>query len=72
MKIGIISDSHINDYIDPARVDLLIYGHTHIKHEQRRDGMLILNPGALSGILVGNKTFAVYDTKTRKAEFIEL
>ena len=72
LNILIFHEPFINDCIDPVYVDLLIYGHTHIKHEQWKGNMLVLNPGALSGILVDNKTFAVYDTTARKAEIIEL
>ena len=72
MSIVIFHEPFINDYIDPVHVDLLIYGHTHIKHEQCQGDMLVLNPGTLSGILAEKKTFATYDTKTRKAVIIEL
>jgi putative phosphoesterase len=71
-SIVLFHEPFINDYIDPVRVDLLIYGHTHMKHEQCQGEMLVLNPGTLSGILAEKKTFAIYDTKTRKAEIIEL
>jgi putative phosphoesterase len=72
LSIVIFHEPFINDYIDPAYVDLLIYGHTHIQHNQTRSDMLILNPGTLSGVLADGKTFAIYDTKARKAEIIEL
>jgi hypothetical protein len=72
LSIVLFHEPFINDYIDPVRVDLLIYGHTHMKHEQCQGEMLVLNPGTLSGILSTGKTFALYDTKTRKAEIIEL
>ncbi len=73
MKRGIISDSQdINDYSDPSCVDLLVYGHTHRKHAEVRGGMLVLNSGTPSGILSDGRTFAMYDTETRKAVISEL
>lgn len=68
----IFHEPFINDCLDPSRVDVLVYGHTHIQEVTRREGMLIVNPGALSGILVNEKTCAVYDTKTRGVTSIEL
>jgi putative phosphoesterase len=72
LSIVIFHEPFINDYIDQSYVDLLIYGHTHMKHTQTLSDMLILNPGTLSGVLADGKTFAIYDTKLRKAEIIEL
>lgn len=72
LSIIIFHEPFINDYIDPSCVDVLIYGHTHMQHTQLRSDMLILNPGTLSGVLADGRTFAIYDTKERKVEIIEL
>lgn len=71
-SIVIFHEPFINDYIDPSCVDLLVYGHTHRSHAEVRGGMLVLNPGTLSGILSDGRTFAIYDTETRKAVISEL
>jgi uncharacterized protein len=71
-SIVVFHEPFINDYIDPSRVDLLVYGHTHMAEASSRGDMRIVNPGALSGILVGRKTCAVYHTGSREVESIEL
>jgi uncharacterized protein len=71
-SIVVFHEPFINEYIDPSRVDLLVYGHTHIAEASSRGDMRIVNPGALSGILVGRKTCAIYHTGSREVESIEL
>jgi uncharacterized protein len=71
-SIVVFHEPFINDCIDPARVDLLVYGHTHLAEISSREAMRIVNPGTLSGILVGRKTFAFYDTDSGEVESIEL
>lgn len=71
-SVVVFHEPFINDFIDPSRVDLLVYGHTHLAESTSRERMRIVNPGALSGILVGRKTFAFYDTASGEVESIEL
>jgi len=71
-SVVVFHEPFINDYIDPSRVDLLVYGHTHLAETTSRENMRIVNPGTLSGILVGKKTFALYDTGSGEVESIEL
>jgi uncharacterized protein len=71
-SIVVFHEPLINDFIDPSRVDLLVYGHTHIQDLSSRGDMRIVNPGALSGILVDRKTCAVYHTGSGEVESIEL
>ncbi len=71
-SVVIFHEPFINDLIDPSRVDVLVYGHTHIREITRRQNMLVVNPGSLSGVLVGEKTCALYDSKTREVEEIEI
>lgn len=47
--------------------DAAFFGHTHVFHEERIYGILVLNPGELLG-LMGKPSFCVYDTATRSAE----
>jgi hypothetical protein len=71
-RIVIFHEPFINDQIDPRSVDLLIYGHTHQLDFSEREGMQIINPGTVAGVLAGAKTCALFDTETRKADLIEL
>ena len=71
-RIVIFHEPFINRLIDPTRVDLLIYGHTHRLDFSERDGMQIINPGTVAGVLAEARTCALYDTISRKAEIIEL
>ncbi len=48
------------------KLDILFYGHTHRQLDEVKDGLRIVNPGALErGI-----SFAVYDTNLDKVELI--
>ena len=71
-SIVIFHEPSINDFIDSSRVDVLVYGHTHMQEIMQRQGMIVVNPGALSGVLVDRKTCAVYDTRTREVTSIEI
>ena len=70
--VAIFHEPLMNDCIDPSRVNVLIYGHTHIQETARRQNMVIVNQGALPGILVDRKTCAFYDTKTGEVESVEI
>lgn len=72
VNIVVFHEPFINDCIDPRRVDLLVHGHTHEAAIAKRETMLTINPGTVSGILATAKTCALYDTASRKAEIIEL
>ena len=71
-EIIVFHEPFINEFIDPTKVSLLIYGHTHTKHKSRVKDMLVVNPGTASGILANKKTFAIYDTSAHKVEFCEI
>ncbi len=42
-------------------VNLVIFGHTHQKYMEMDQGILFINPGALSG---GHRTYAIYENQT--------
>lgn len=42
-------------------VNIVIYGHTHQKYMEMDQGILFINPGALSG---GHRTYAIYENQT--------
>jgi uncharacterized protein len=54
-----------------GKYDLVCFGHTHKVFEEKVGNCLLLNPGELMG-LYGRRTFAVYDTATRKVEWVEV
>jgi putative phosphoesterase len=39
---------HIPPARTPADVDVLLHGHTHVPRNERRDGVLFLNPGCVT------------------------
>lgn len=58
--------------VDAAEVDLIAYGHDHSFHVGYREAAAVVNPGPLLGYLPSEKrdvppTFAVYDSRERKA-----
>ncbi len=68
----------LNHYPEIARrlaesghYDLVCYGHDHQAHQELVGACLLLNPGEMMG-LNGPRSFAVYDTATRQAEFVRL
>ncbi|NOQ21904.1 MAG: YfcE family phosphodiesterase [Candidatus Aegiribacteria sp.] len=38
--------------------DIIVFGHSHVFNEEIKDGVLMLNPGAVSGS-IGNRTMAL-------------
>lgn len=54
-----------------GRYDLVCYGHDHQAYQGRRERCLLLNPGEVMG-LMGKTTFALFDTSSRCAEFVEI
>jgi len=61
----------LDEVINAAGVDVIIYGHTH--HEDVRPGHpLVINPGEAGGWLTGKATIAVLDLETMAVEIISL
>ena len=52
--------------------DAVFYGHNHLKNKDQIDDCFVLNPGEVSAQKTGVSTFAIYDTETNDADFIEL
>lgn len=42
-------------------IDAFLYGHTHVKRLESRDGLLILNPGSASLPKDGSNSYATFD-----------
>ncbi|MBU1075247.1 metallophosphoesterase [Patescibacteria group bacterium] len=51
-----------------GKYDLVAFGHTHKKHEEKVGDTILINPGALFG-LDSPVSFAFYDTETNQITF---
>jgi uncharacterized protein len=59
--------------IRSGKYDVVICGHTHKTQNKKIGKTLIINPGTANGWFFGYKaTAAVFDTKTRELEFLNL
>lgn len=54
-----------------GRYDLVCYGHDHQARKEDENGCLLLNPGELMG-MKGQASFALFDTETKDARFVEV
>lgn len=55
--------------------DAVFYGHTHNLENKTVGKTLLLNPGAICGIVnaqSGKATYAIYDTETNTADIVEI
>lgn len=59
------------DVAGGGRYDLVVYGHTHERDENRIGGTLVVNPGEVGGWLGGIGSLALYDTDAHEVEFHE-
>ena len=44
---------------------LVLYGHTHVQREEYRDGIYVINPGALRGAREGREGYAIIDISNK-------
>ena len=51
---------------------MVVFGHTHKPLVERRDGVLLVNPGEAGGWLRGKSTVALLDPAARTAEIVTL
>jgi putative phosphoesterase len=65
-------DTPVPDYLAEIPCDILIFGHTHKPVSERRNGVLVLNPGEAGGWLRGRSTAALLDPATRAADILDL
>ena len=54
-----------------GKYDVVCFGHNHTASQERMGQCLLLNPGEVMG-LMGRRTLAILETRTRTAEFIEV
>lgn len=57
---------------ESGEYDLCVYGHDHEYFEGKKGDTILLNPGEIQGYLTGNKTFMIFDTKSKEVEKITL
>lgn len=70
-KIAIAHYAHVGNAIAPSgKYDAVFFGHTHQKVKRWEGATLVLNPGEVMGRF-GTPSFALYDTDTHDAEFVE-
>ena len=66
--------------IQSGKYDIVIYGHTHkmenkevVSVDVKKKTTLVINPGTANGWFFGyNATAAIFDTMTKKCEFVDL
>ena len=54
------------------KYDVILYGHTHRAHIEKKDDVLIVNPGETFGLLYGKATIAIVDLEKMSAELVIL
>lgn len=60
----------LRDYSEPF--DVAIFGHSHKRFVDRREGRLFLNPGETSGWSFGRPSAALLETSTLEVTFLDL
>jgi uncharacterized protein len=48
-----------------SKYDVVVYGHTHLYHEEHIGATLLINPGELQGYRTGTSTAILFDTDRR-------
>ncbi len=65
-------DGPVAGYLASIPCDVLVFGHTHKPLSERRDGILVVNPGEAGGWLLGRATVALLDPAARTADILDL
>lgn len=65
-------DAPVGRYVAAAASDVVVFGHTHKALTERRDGILLINPGEAGGWLRGRGTIALFDPAGGTAEIVGL
>ena len=66
-RSAIINLQSYNRLKTPQLDQLVLFGHTHNFHFQKKDDVIAINPGSLGY----NGTFVIYDTETHDVEFCD-
>jgi len=65
-------DAHVGRQVTSKSFDVIVFGHTHKPLAERRDGVLLVNPGEAGGWLRGKSTVALLDPAALAVEIITL
>lgn len=65
-------DSAVDGLAAARAFDVVVFGHTHRPLVERRDGVLLINPGEAGGWLRGKSTVALLDPASLAAEIVPL
>jgi uncharacterized protein len=65
-------DSAVDGLAAAEAFDVVIFGHTHRPLVERRDGILLVNPGEAGGWLRGKSTVALLDPASLAVEIVPL
>jgi putative phosphoesterase len=52
--------------------DVVCFGHSHRFGIERVNNTLVINPGEIYGLITGNSTFVIYDTRTGETERVDV
>lgn len=62
----------LSRFIEDGGIDYLFHGHTHHHRDKRKNGVRIINPGALGGLRREGRSFAILDETIDALEFVKL
>jgi putative phosphoesterase len=62
----------LNALINCKEYDVVVTAHTHQPEISNEEGVLVINPGEVCGILTGRKTVAILDAEKLEAEIHEI
>ncbi|MFQ5721085.1 MAG: metallophosphoesterase [Candidatus Aminicenantales bacterium] len=62
----------LESYLNSGKEEIIIFGHTHRPEIRKKNNVLLLNPGETGGWLSGQRTVALLDPTTMRAEIIYL
>jgi len=65
-------DGPVEKHLASRAYDIIVFGHTHKPLADRRDGVLLVNPGEAGGWLRGKSTVALLDPAALTVEIITL
>ncbi len=68
----LVSHSPLLDTQLPFDIDIYCFGHTHEVYLEKRDDLLIINPGELGGWLSGKSTYALIDLNSMNVKIMEV
>jgi len=62
----------VEKHVAAASSDVIVFGHTHKPLSEKRDGIVVINPGEAGGWLHGKGTVALFDPQSMTADIIPL